>query len=241
MDFKNIDIQVQDGLGIITMNRSPENRINGPFIKEIAQAFQVVREDAEVKVVILASGLEKFFSNGYDLEWITENFSRVEPVRDLLESASLFLADLCVFPKPVIAAVNGHVFGEGGFIAGCCDYRIMRQDRGWMCFPEVHINKPFIPGQIAILRELLPPRAFRDVALFGRRYTGPESLEIGFVDEISPLEELMDRAKAMAEEMLRFHPEGFAEIKKRIRSPLAKIIREQDPAYVQKTLDGPWE
>ncbi|SHJ30788.1 Enoyl-CoA hydratase/carnithine racemase [Desulfatibacillum alkenivorans DSM 16219] len=236
MNFEYMDIQVQDDLGIVTMNRAPENRVNGPFIQELTRAFQAVKENADIKAVILASALEKFFSNGYDLEWMAANFSEIERVQALLEGASAFLADLCVFPKPVIAAMNGHTYGEGAFIAGCCDYRIMRQDRGWVCFPEVHINKPFIPGQIAIMREILSPRAFRDMALFGRRYGGPEALEIGFVDQISPLEELMDRAKAMAGEMLAFHPDAFAEIKKRIRSPLSKIIREQDPPVIQRNL-----
>lgn len=78
------------------------------------------------------------FSNGLDLNWI----SQISPEERNNFFADLwkFLARLMIFPIPTISAINGHAFGVGLFFALACDYRIMRNDRGFLCFPEAVMN-----------------------------------------------------------------------------------------------------
>ncbi|MCG2942458.1 enoyl-CoA hydratase/isomerase family protein, partial [Escherichia coli] len=56
------------------------------------------------------------------------------------------------FSLPTAAAVNGHAFGGGAMLAMAHDYRVMRDDRGYFCFPEVDINIPFTPGMAALIQ-----------------------------------------------------------------------------------------
>lgn len=86
------------------------------------------------------------------------------------------------FSLPTVAAVNGHTFGAGAMLAIAHDYRIMREDRGYYCFPEVDINIPFTPGMAALIQAKLSPQAAITAMSTGHRYGGPEALTVGLVD-----------------------------------------------------------
>jgi enoyl-CoA hydratase/carnithine racemase len=61
-------------------------------------------------------------------------------------------------PLPTVASFNGHAFGAAAMLATAHDYRVMRDDRGYFCFPEVDINIPFTPGIAALIQAKLSPR-----------------------------------------------------------------------------------
>ena len=63
---------------------------------------------------------------------------------------------LLEFPVPVVAAINGHAFGNGAILTCACDFRFMRKDKGFFCFPEVDVSIPFLPGMIGFVRKAIP-------------------------------------------------------------------------------------
>lgn len=225
-----IEIRKEGAVGVMTMNYEGQNRFSMEFCKDLLEAMDTVENDTSIKSLVVTGGEEKYWSTGLHLDYL----SRVEP-KEANEFIRLFnnvlLKRWCVFPRPTVAAINGHVFAAGAVMACHLDYRFMREDRGWACFPEVDINIPFLPGMLAIIREVLTPQAMRDMLLTGKRYTGPEAKKIGFVDEIYSKEELLPKSIEWAEFLATKNIPAYAEIKRRMRAGVVKIIEEEDPKF----------
>jgi enoyl-CoA hydratase/carnithine racemase len=98
---------------------------------------------------------------------------------------------------PTAAALNGHAFGAGAMLAMAHDYRVMRADRGFFCFPEVDIRIPFTPGMAALIQAKLTPAAAVASMTTGRRFGGVDALEFGIVDGTAAADSVVRDAVAM--------------------------------------------
>ena len=92
------------------------------------------------------------------------------------------LARVLTLPMPTAAAIGGHAFGAAAMLALAHDFRVMRADRGYFCFPEVDIRIPFTPGMAALIQAKLTPQAAVSAMTTGRRFGGAEAAAIGIVD-----------------------------------------------------------
>jgi enoyl-CoA hydratase/carnithine racemase len=108
------------------------------------------------------------------------------------DRARRLLARLVVFPVPTAAAINGHAFGMGALLALAHDHRVMRDDRGWFCFPEVDLGLRLDPFLLGLVQARLVPAAAQEAILTGRRYTGPDAASAGIVNAVAPLAGLED-------------------------------------------------
>ncbi|HEY9394028.1 MAG TPA: enoyl-CoA hydratase-related protein, partial [Nocardioides sp.] len=119
-----------------------ENRFSPDWLEAVGSALDQIESTTEPAVLVTIGG-GKFYSNGLDLEWLGQNLDQhdtyVARVEDLF-------ARILTLPVPTVAAVNGHAFGAGAMLAMAHDYRVMREDRGYFCFPEVDIHIPFTVG-----------------------------------------------------------------------------------------------
>ncbi|MER6972802.1 enoyl-CoA hydratase-related protein [Nocardioides sp. NPDC000445] len=167
-----------------------ENRFSPDWMTSVNDALdQVVA--APAPLVLTATG--KFYSNGLDLDWLGQNADQFE---QYVAQVQAIFARLLVLPVPTVTAINGHAFGAGAMLAMAVDWRIMREDRGFFCFPEVDIQIPFTPGMAALIQAKLTPRAAADSMTTGRRFPGPDALAAGIVDGTAPEAELLDQAIA---------------------------------------------
>lgn len=225
-----IEINKEGVVGIMTMNYEGQNRFSMEFCRDLLEAMDVVEKDTSIKSLVVTGGEEKYWSTGLHLDYL----SKVEP-KEANEFIRMFnnvlLKRWSLFPRPTVAAINGHVFAAGAIMACHMDYRFMREDRGWACFPEVDINIPFLPGMLAIIREVLTPQAMRDMLLTGKRYTGPEAKKIGFIDEVYSKDDLIKKSIEWAQFLATKNIAAYAEIKRRMRSRVIKIIDEEDPKF----------
>ena len=128
---------------------------------------------------LVTAGTGKFYSNGLDLEWLLANPDRADWYVDQVQA--LFVR-LLTFGLPTAAAVNGHAFGAGAMLAIAHDFRVMRDDRGFYCFPEVDINIPFTAGMAALIQARISPQTAVESMTTGRRYGGADALAAGLVD-----------------------------------------------------------
>lgn len=101
---------------------------------------------------------------------------------------------LLVGPIPVVAALNGHAFAAGAFLALSCDFRIMREDRGWICISEIDVGVPIGAAMMHILRSKLPVQTAAEAALTGKRYAAPDAIAAGLADASAPEAELLGTA-----------------------------------------------
>ena len=183
---------------VLTM-KAEENRFNLPMLDAFKDSLDAVEADESASAVVL-TGEGKFFSNGLDLEWMTA--SGEDATRQVVQRLQLLYLRLLSYPMPVIAAVNGHAFAGGGMLALACDERVMREDRGYFCLPEVDINIPFVSGMSKLIQAKLTPAAAHKAMLSGHRFGGPEAVEWGIADQAAAEGDVLaaaaERAKALS-------------------------------------------
>lgn len=92
------------------------------------------------------------------MKWITETFGGkdFQAIKDFMYGLNRIFKRILLYPMPVIAAINGHAFGDGAIMACASDLRYIRADKGFFCFPEVDISIPFLPGMQAIIKKAFP-------------------------------------------------------------------------------------
>jgi len=225
----------KDGtVAILTMN-TPENRHNPTFTSGMLQALDEIEADQEIKSVVLASSDKKNWSLGIDLAWMMDavNTNRPQDIKDFMYELNKLFKRILTIPMPVIAAMNGHAFGDGAIIFCTCDFRFMRSDRGYFCFPEVDINIPFLPGMLAMMKKAMPYHKLEELVFSGKRATGKELEECSMVVKACDgEEELMKEALAYA----RTFTKGrtiFREHKWRLNRHIVEIMDKEDPAYIE--------
>jgi len=175
--------------------RNGENRYNWDSIRGLHTALDQV-EAVEGPVALVTTGEGKFFSNGLDLDWLLA--AAADESDGFLPEVHRLLGRVLGFPAVTVAAVNGHAFAGGGMLASAHDYVVMREDRGYWCLPEVDLGLPLTPGMYAVVAAHVPRQTMHDAALTGRRYSGPEALDAGIVDEVAAEEGVLDRAVELA-------------------------------------------
>jgi enoyl-CoA hydratase/carnithine racemase len=210
------------------------NRHNPEFVKQMNRCFDEILEDTSLLSIILTSSDEKNFSQGIDVEWMGQKMQEkdFESIKSFMHGMGSIFKRILLMPIPVIAAINGHAFGNGAILACACDFRFMKKDRGFFCFPEVDISIPFLPGMIAFVRKSIPEYQFNEMILSGKRM-GAQELEAShaIVKACDNQETLMEDAMAYAETFTK--KRGiFGELKKRMHKEAVHTIDTQDPVHI---------
>ena len=221
-------------VGVITMNNG-ENRHNPEFIRAILTSFDEIEADPKISSVIIASSDPKNWSQGIDLQWMTDAMAKndLQGIRDFMYGLNRIFNRILLYPMPVIAAINGHAFGDGTIMACACDFRFMKFDRGFFCFPEIDINIPFLPGMQAIIRKAIPYYKLEELVFSGKR-TGAAELEAHHVilKACENEEALMREALAFAKSFNKKRP-IFGETKKRFHRTIIETMEKEDPAFIE--------
>ena len=212
-------------VAIITMTNG-ENRQNLDFAKTLNSMLDEIIADKTISALIMTSNDEKNFSQGIDVMWITDLMQKNEdkPVIDFINEMDNVFKKMLLYPVPVIAAINGHAFGNGSILSCTCDFRFMRSDRGFFCFPEVNIGIPFRWGMNAFVKKAIPLHVLSQMQFTGNRYTAPELEKHSIiVKACANQEDLMASAIAFAKTLQK--KRGIlGEMKKRLYSNVVKVL-----------------
>jgi enoyl-CoA hydratase/carnithine racemase len=171
-----ITLDYEEKIAILDLG-DDENRFSPDFLDDITTRLDEVIASGAHGLVTTATG--KFYTNGLDLDWLT---AHAEQTQWYVGRVQGLLARVLTLPIPTAAAVVGHAFGAGAMLALAHDFRVMRADRGYFCFPEVDINIPFTPGMAALIQAKLAPQTAVASMTTGRRFGGDEAASIGIVD-----------------------------------------------------------
>lgn len=171
-----MNLSYDDKIAVLDLGDG-ENRFSPGFLDEIDAVLDDVVATGAQGLVTTASG--KFYTNGLDLDWLAANGERTGWYVGKVQAV---LARVLTLPMPTAAAVVGHAFGAGAMLAVAHDFRVMRADRGFFCFPEVDIRIPFTPGMAALIQAKLAPQTAIAAMTTGRRFGGVDAAGIGLVD-----------------------------------------------------------
>lgn len=195
-----------DGVHVLDIGED-ENRFSPDWMDAVHEALDEVCA-APAPLVLTARG--KFFSNGLDLDWLGQH---PEEFTTYVDRVHGLLGRLLTLGVPTVAALNGHAFGAGAMLAMACDWRVMREDRGYFCFPEVDIRIPFTPGMAALIQSKLSPRTAADAMTTGARFGGDDARAAGIVDGTASEAELVATAIARVAHLQGKHADTLAAIK----------------------------
>jgi enoyl-CoA hydratase len=144
-----VDIKRDGAIARVVMHRRGNNGIAEDLMAELAAAFAELGADPSVRVVVLASEYEKYFSVGADLAILAtidrDSPDAAEQVAGFMRRMNAHFSAIEACPKPVIAAINGHALGGGSELTLCCDFRIMVED-GRSKIGQTESSLGIIPG-----------------------------------------------------------------------------------------------
>jgi Delta3-Delta2-enoyl-CoA isomerase len=169
-----------------------ENRLSPDFLDEMNTHLDAVVIEGASALVTTATG--KIYSNGLDLDWLSANGDRAA---EYVAAVHTLFARVLTLPMPTAAAIGGHAFGAGAMVAMAHDYRVMRADRGYFCFPEADIRIPFTNGMAALIQAKTTPKTAVASMTTARRFGGPDALALDLVDATAAEGEVLDTALAL--------------------------------------------
>jgi enoyl-CoA hydratase len=179
------------------------------------------------------TGRGKFFSFGFDIpEFLS--YSREEFTRYLTNFTTLY-RDLFVFPKPLVAALNGHAIAGGCMLALTCDSAIV-QEGAKISLNEIGFGSSVFAGSTEMLQFRTGSRA-SEVLYSGAMYSPAEAREIGLVAEVVAADALPGRAREIAGEMAAKRPAAFASVKSLLRKPVADAMATREADSIREFVE----
>lgn len=209
MNYDNILVALDNGVATVTINRPEKlNALNKATISELNQAFSLLDQDENVRVVIVTGSGEKAFVAGADISEFA-NFS-VEQGGDLAAKGQELLFDFVENMKtPVIGAVNGFALGGGLELAMSCHFRVA-SDNAKMGLPEVSLG--VIPGYGGTQRlpQLVGKGRAMEMIMTAGMMTADEAKTYGLVNHVVPQSELLAFCNGIAQKIMKNSPYAIA-------------------------------
>jgi enoyl-CoA hydratase len=217
MNFENILVAIESGIGQITINRpSKLNALNVATIKELHDALEKLDNDETVRVIIVTGEGEKAFVAGADISEFA-HFS-IEEGAQLAAQGQERLFDFVENLKtPTIAAVNGFALGGGLELAMACHFRIA-SDNAKMGLPEVSLG--VIPGYGGTQRlpQLIGKGRAMEMIMTAGMISAEEAYRAGLVNHVVPQAELIDFTKNIAQRIMKNSPMAIGKAIKAINA-----------------------
>ena len=225
-------------VGTITLTRKGNNSIAPDLGEALVKALEELENDPEVRVIVVRSGYDKYFSVGADLTNMasvdrSDSAAVDKAIRESVGFLQACFTRLEKSPKVIIAAINGHALGGGCELALACDYRIMVND-GRASIGQTEINLGIIPGAGGTQRlpRLIGRGKALEMMLEGTRITADEAERIGLVNQAVAPEEFDAAVKAKAEKLAAGAPIAQGLTKKAVNDGLG-MERIEDALEVE--------
>jgi enoyl-CoA hydratase len=215
-----IELEARGPVTVLRMARGKGNALNLELTEALIDAL-----DRLDKGAVVLTGQGNVFGAGVDLPALVEGGAGY--VRRFLPLLARLFERLATFPRPLVAAVNGHAIAGGAILMLGCDQRLLAKGAARVGLTEVRVGVVFPAWALELARFATPPAHFPTLILTGRTWPPEEALARGLVDELAEPERLLDRACAVAEELAAIPPAAFATTKLAVRQPMIDAARRQ--------------
>jgi len=232
MDF--VRLSTNDGIAEARLKRGKVNALNEQAVEEIGGCFQRMAADPDIRAVVFTAD-GPFFSFGFDIpEFLShsrESFSRY-----LKRFTSLYTY-LFTYPKPLVAALNGHAIAGGCMLALACDYRIMVSGKAKISLNEITFGSSVFAGSVAMLKFLVGGKNAHAVLYDGTMYSAQAASHLGLIDQVSADEKLAGDAREMARRLAAKDAAAFRSIKSLLRAPVAEEMARKEEQSIREFVD----
>ncbi|RYZ48386.1 MAG: enoyl-CoA hydratase/isomerase family protein [Sphingobacteriales bacterium] len=235
--MNTIKVTIKDHLAILTLDRGRSNALNREMITELNDMLTNISTDQNIGGVII-TGKEQFFSAGLDLIELY-NYSEVEATA-FWNLFLTFTATITSFPKPLVAAVNGHSPAGGCVIALACDYRIMAEGKFIIGLNEVPVGI-IVPNSIFKLYSFWLGKATASRSLLeGKLFSPDEALNVGLIDELANPASILTAAERKIRKYMAMERNTWTQSKLNIRKELILATKADQSAELEAMLRQWW-
>ena len=209
-----LDRELTDGILTLRLAHGKASAMDLELCETLRNELESVAERDEAEAIVL-TGTGSIFSAGVDLPRLLN--AGGDYVLRFVEALDTMLRALFLFPRPVVAAVNGHAIAGGAIMTFASDYRIMSGGR--IGVPELLVGVPFPPLALEIVRFAIPPQHLQSMVYLGKTIEAEAARAAGLIDDVVPAGELVSRARAIAKQLASVPREVFALTKRQLREP----------------------
>jgi enoyl-CoA hydratase/carnithine racemase len=231
MAYETLVLAREEAFAVITLNRPPANAISEPLIRELNAALGEIQADDAVRAVVITGAGDRIFCGGADLG---SAFSGGD-IETFIRFGNSVMRKMERFPKPIIAAINGHAMGGGCEIAMACHLRLLKETAR---MGQTESNLGIIPGYGGTQRlpRLIGRTKALEFLLLGTQIPAAECLALGLVNRLCREGETLNDAKALARQLARRAPLASAAIIRAVdeglESPMARSIDVELDAFL---------
>ena len=229
-----IERQLTDDILTLRLAHGKASALDLELCQALQRELEAAAESDDVRAVIL-TGRGSIFSAGVDLPRLVDAGGGY--VQNFIEAFEAMLRALFLFPKPAIAAANGHAIAGGAILAFACDYRLMCGGR--VGVPEALVGVPFPPLALEVSRFAIPRQHLQPMLYLAKTIEVGEAKEMGIIDEVVAPDDLMRRANEIARRLASLAPETFRMTKRQIREPFLRDAAAMSRASADE-IDAMW-
>ena len=213
--FNTIRLEEKHGFPLLLLNRPPVNAFNTQFLVEVQQALGYLEKNSS-NGVILSSALPSTFSAGLDFSEIYQRTK--EDVGAFWREVQKLWLKLYSFPRPVVAAINGHCLAGGGILIGCADYRVASSAGSYQFgVPAARLGMTAPVWFLKTLVSIIGQRQTELIVSKGEVMRAERALDIGLVDELCEPGLLLERSA----EILK----SFSEVDQATQTRMKLLLR----------------
>jgi enoyl-CoA hydratase len=210
-----------EGIALVTLANPPMNAMDAGLLEELSALFEGLAADRSVRAAVIAAD-GPAFSAGLNLKTVP-SLDRLGQ-RRLVDALNEGFGTLYGWPKPLVAAVNGHAIAGGLILALCADWRVAADQPMQVSLAEVRVGVTYPVAALEVARSELSPAAARRLMLLGETLDAAGAQALAVFDERVPAADLRQHAIAQAIHHAALPPLAFATIKREVRAPqLARI------------------
>jgi enoyl-CoA hydratase/carnithine racemase len=240
-----VDVLHEGAIATVVMHRKGNNAIAEDLMQELAAAFKELGDDASVRVVVLGSAYDKYFSVGADLTSLAgidrEAADAADQIAAFMQRMNGHFSAIEECPKPVIAAINGHALGGGSELTLCCDFRIMVED-GRSKIGQTESSLGIIPGAGGTQRlpRLIGKARATRYMIESTRLSAKDAEAVGWIDKAVPPDEFAAAVDGFATRLAKAATLAIAMIKDAVRRgydlPLDEAIKIESQNFARAAL-----
>ena len=219
-----LSYSIDNKVAVLQMDDGKANALSREMIDAITAAL--ARAETEATAAVLVGRPDRFCA-GFDLRVM---MSGPDNAKDLLKAGSAMLMKLYGSAIPLVVACTGHALAGGALVVLTGDYRVCAAGAYRIGLNEVSIGLPVPVLAMELARDRLSKRSLVQATLLAQIYDPDGALRAGFIDEVVPSEQVVERAKAEAARLGGLPRTAFGATKQRLRG---KTIE-----YITSTLDA---